>query len=174
MTQNTEAHALVKEELEKILGQNWVSDFPEEIQNYSSDMTESLPSEPEFVVMPNTVEEVQAIVEMANEYKIPLVPFVAGANVGGLTIPLKGGIIVDLKRMDRVIRVDMDDMYMILEPGVTFGHIRKLLDEKFPQFVYCYPMAPPFTSVAANALQDGLNNLSLPHGCQNRLLHMLG
>jgi len=171
MPKKTENHAQIKVELEKIVGQNWVSDFPEELHNYSSDMTESLPGEPEFVVMPNTVEEVQAIVEKANEYKIPLVPFVAGANVGGLTIPLKGGIIVDLKRMDRVIRVDTDDMYIILEPGVTFGHLRKLLDEKFPQFVYCYPMAPPYTSVAANALQDGLNNLSLVHGCMSEFIN---
>ncbi len=171
MVVQTTVHKEVKEKLTDIVGTEWVSDFPEELLIYSYDMTEHPPGEPEYVVMPKTVEEIQAILRVANEHKVPVVPFVTGSNIGGLTIPLKGGIILDLKRMDQILRVDTDDMYIIIEPGVTFGHLRHFLDTKYPEFRYCYPMAPPFTSVAANALQDGLNNLSTAHGCMSEFIN---
>ena len=166
-----EKHNVIKDSLVKIVGNEWVSDFPEELYAYSYDMTEHPPSEPEFVVMPKTVEEIQEIIRLANEHKIPIVPFVTGANIGGLTIPLRGGIILDLKRMDSIIRLDEDDMYVIIEPGVTFGHLNKFL--KDTKFRYCYPFAPPFTSVVANALQDGLNNLSYKHGCMSEFINAI-
>jgi len=162
MLQQAEERAVITEKLKEIVGKEWVSDHPEELLVYSYDMTENPAHQPDFVVMPKTVEEISAIVKLANENKIPIVPFVTGSNVGGLTIPLKGGIIVDLKRMDKIIRFDQDDMYVIAEPGVTFGHINKFL--KDTQFRYCYPNAPPFTSIMANALLGGLNNLSLKYG----------
>ncbi|HUY01124.1 MAG TPA: FAD-binding oxidoreductase [Candidatus Deferrimicrobium sp.] len=166
-----ENHDLIKEKLITILGKEWVSDFPEEILLYSYDMTENPSSSPDFVVMPNTPGEIQAIVELANEHKIPLVPFITGSNVGGLTIPLKGGIIVDLKRMDRILKINTNDMYVVVEPGVTFGHLNKFLQENYPDYRYCYPNAPPFTSVMANALLGGLNNLSLKYGAMSEIIN---
>jgi glycolate oxidase len=89
--------------------------------------------------------------------------------VGGLTIPLRGGIILDLKRMDQIIRLNEDDMYIIVEPGVTFGHINKFLNNT--NFRYNYPNAPPYTSIIANALLGGLNNLSLKYGCMSEIIN---
>ena len=171
MLQQTEGHDVITEKLKEIVGKEWVSDFPEELFLYSYDMTEHPPSNPEFIVMPKTPEEIQAIVRIANEYKIPIVPFVTGANIGGLTIPLKGGIILDLKRMNQIIKVDLDDMYMIIEPGVTFGDVKKCFTEEYPEFRYCYPFAPPFASVTANALLGGLNNLSLKYGSMSEVIN---
>ncbi|MHA1264395.1 MAG: FAD-binding oxidoreductase [Candidatus Helarchaeota archaeon] len=171
MLQETELHETVTERLKKIVGIEWVSDFPEELFTYSYDMTEHPPSTPEFVVMPKTVTEIQEIVKLANEFKISIVPFVTGANVGGLTIPLKGGMILDLKRMDQILHINTHDMYVIVEPGVTFGHISKFLKENYPQFRYCYPNAPPFTSIMANALLGGLNNLSLKYGSMAEVIN---
>lgn len=153
MLQQTTDQEIITEKLKEIVGQEWVSNQPEELLIYSYDMTENPPHAPDYVVMPKTVEEIQQIVKLANEYKISIVPFVTGANVGGLTIPLKGGMILDLKRMNQIIRLDENDMYVIVEPGVTFGHIKKFLDET--KFRYCYPNAPPFASVMANALLGG-------------------
>ncbi|MHA1270869.1 MAG: FAD-binding oxidoreductase [Candidatus Helarchaeota archaeon] len=169
MLKSTEEHDHIKEELIKIVGEQWFSDHPEELLLYSYDMTENDPNEPEFVVMPQTPEEIQAILRLANETKTPVVPFVSGNNVGGLTIPLKKGIIIDLKRMDSIIHFNEDDMYVVIEPGVTFGHLNAFL--KDTKFRYCYPFAPPYTSVIANALLDGLNNLSLRHGSMNEWIN---
>jgi len=153
--------------LGKIVGEDFVSNRPEELYVYSQDMTENLPAMPDYVVMPKTVEQVQAIVKLANELKIPITPYVAGSNVGGLTIPQEGGIILDLKRMNRVIEINRKDMYIVVEPGFTFGHLRKLLEEELTEFDYSFPFAPPFSSVAANAILQGLGNLSHKYGSMN-------
>jgi glycolate oxidase len=163
MLQQEAEHETITEKLKEIVGQDWVSDQPEELVLYSYDMTENTPHLPNYVVMPKTVEEIQGIIRLANEYKVPIVPFITGANVGGLTIPLKGGMILDLKRMNQIIRLDENDMYVILEPGVTFGHIKRFLDKT--KFRYCYPYAPPFASVMANALLGGLNNFKFKIRC---------
>ncbi len=155
----------VKERLIKIVGEKYVTDGAGERYVYSFDMTENPPKQPSLVVMPSSVEEVQGIIKLANDTKTPLVPFIAGQNVGGLTIPqVDGSIIVDLKRMNQILEVDEESMYMVVEPGVTFGHVRKYLDENHPTLRYTYPLAPPFTSVMANALLQGLCDLSTVHG----------
>ncbi|MHA1265018.1 MAG: FAD-binding oxidoreductase [Candidatus Helarchaeota archaeon] len=159
--------------LGEIVGTDFVSDRPEELFVYSRDMTENLPSMPDCVVMPESVEEVQRIMKLANELKIPVTAFVAGSNVGGLTIPSEGGIIVDLKRMNRVVEINRKDMYIVVEPGFTFGHLRKLLDEELSEFEYSFPFAPPFSSVTANAILQGLGNLSHKYGSMSESINGL-
>ncbi|NVM04362.1 MAG: FAD-binding oxidoreductase, partial [Candidatus Helarchaeota archaeon] len=85
-------------------------------------------------------------------------------------IPTKGGILIDLKRMDQIIEGDESNMYAIIEPGVTFGLLKKLLDDEYPQLRYSYPMAPPFTSVVCNALLSGLGNLSYRYGSMSDMV----
>ncbi|NWF95920.1 MAG: FAD-binding oxidoreductase [Candidatus Thorarchaeota archaeon] len=155
----------LKTELCQVVGDEYVSDGLGERYVYSYDMTENPPQEPALVVMPQSVEEVQSIVRLANRTKTPLVPFVTGQNVGGLTIPqTRGAVIVDLKRMDRIVELDQNAMYIVVEPGITFGHVRRYLNEHAPNLRYTYPLAPPYASVMSNALLQGLCDLSTAHG----------
>ncbi len=78
-----------KEKLLSILEKEKVNADPEVLYIYSSDMTENEPSMPDIVVLPETLEDVIETVKIANEFKIPLIPFATGNNVGGLTIPEK-------------------------------------------------------------------------------------
>lgn len=149
----------------KIVGDQYVSSGSGEQYVYSMDMTENDQHRPRMVVMPQTVEEIREIIKVANETLTPLVPFVSGQNVGGLTIPqVDGACIVDLKRMDSIVELDREAMYVVVEPGVTFGHLRKYLDQHAPELRYTFPLAPPYTSVMANALLQGLCDLSTVHG----------
>jgi glycolate oxidase len=131
---------------------------------YLSDVTEFPPGSADLVVRPRSSEEVRAVLAVAHELDVPVTPVVAGYNVAGIAIPRAGGIVLDLKGLDRIGEIDRDAMYVIVEPGVTFGQLKEHLDVEAPELVYSYPFAPPFTSVLANALLDGLNNLSLRHG----------
>ncbi|MBD3186372.1 FAD-binding protein, partial [Candidatus Bathyarchaeota archaeon] len=152
----------IRRALATIVGARWISDDVETLANYGRDMTENEPHDPDFVVLPGNVEQVQEIVKLANQHEIPVIPYVAGANVGGLTIPTeRGGITVDMKRMNRVIEINKKDKYIIIEPGFTFGHLRRLFDTEIPEFRYSFPFAPPFTSVLTNALLHGLGSLSV-------------
>lgn len=155
----------IRERLEAIVGTEFVADGAGERFVYSMDMTENPPMEPLMIVMPGNVQEIQEILKVANDTLTPVVPFVTGQNVGGLTIPqVEGAIIIDLKRMDKILEVDDEAMYILVEPGVTFGHLRRHLDEYHPDLTYAYPLGPPYTSVMANALLQGLCNLSTKHG----------
>ncbi|MHA1377368.1 MAG: FAD-binding oxidoreductase [Candidatus Helarchaeota archaeon] len=147
-----------------IVGENWVSTDPEDLYIYARDMTEAKPGDPEAIVMPNSPEEIQSILEIANDEKIPIIPYIAAANIGGLTIPQHGGIMVDLKRMRSILKVDEISKYALIEPGVTFGHIKAYLEKNNPDFIYSYAFSPPYTSVVANALLEGLTEFSLRWG----------
>lgn len=161
-------------ELVKIFGKEYVSDKPHDLIPYSYDMTESDPHMPDFVVIPDNVDEIVKLVKFCNQYKIPIVPYVSGNNVGGLTIPEEGGVVCDLgKRMKRILKIHESMMYAILEPGVTFGQLKKFLDEKYPHLKYGMPMAPPYASVVANALLTGLSNISTLHGSMADMINGL-
>jgi glycolate oxidase len=159
--------------LESIVGTEFVASDPATRYIYSQDLTENEPHWPFGVVMPRNPEEVQRIVLEANRFCCPLVPFAYGLNMGGLTIPGQDAVVVDLKRMKRILEVNEEDLYMLVEPGVTFGMIRAYLDEHHPGFRYTYPLAPPQTSALSNALMDGLNNMSMRHGAMSEWLNGL-
>ncbi|MHA1792749.1 MAG: FAD-binding oxidoreductase [Promethearchaeota archaeon] len=174
MQMTEEVHSLIKKKLMEIVGDRWVSDDIETLANYGRDMTENTPKRPDFVVLPSCVEEVQKIVMLANEEGIPIIPYVAGANVGGLTIPDdRGGITVDMKRMNRVVEINKEDKYLVIEPGFTFGHLRRLFDTELKEFRYSFPFAPPFTSVLTNALLHGLGSLSVLYGSADNFINGL-
>jgi len=151
-------------DLAKIAGPEFVTTSRADLYIYSQDLTQAAPHWPEVVVLPKTVAEVQAVLRLANREKVPVTPYVAGGNIGGVAIPLHGGIILDLKRMDRIIEVNDTDMYALVEPGVTFGHIKAYLDKHHPDLVYTYAFSPPSTGVVTNAILQGLDNLSFRYG----------
>jgi glycolate oxidase len=164
----------LKQQFEEIVGIENVSDGAAEQYIYSFDMTENPPQRPRMVVMPSSVDEIQKIIQLANQTLTPLIPFVTGQSVGGLTIPqVEGAVIIDLKRMDRILEVDEEAMYMLVEPGVTFGHVKRYLDDHHPTLRYTYPLAPPYTSVMANALLQGLCDLSTTHGSMSDFINGL-
>jgi FAD/FMN-containing dehydrogenase len=132
------------------------------------DVTENPPGHADFVVRPKTADQVRSLVVLSHEHSIPITPVVAGYNVAGLAIPRQGGVVLDLTRMDEIVELDREAMYVVIEPGVTFAQLKAFLDAEAPELVYTYPFAPPFTSVMMNALLDGLNNLSLPRGAMGK------
>jgi len=128
-------------------------------------MTECEPHMPDFVVIPKNREQLVELIKFCNTNIIPIVPYITGNNVGGLTIPKNGGIIIDFsKKMNKILHIDENMMYALLEPGVTFGQLKKHLDENYPHLRYSYPYAPPYAGVVGNAILSGMNNLSCKIG----------
>jgi len=134
------------------------------LAEYASDMTENPSATPAAAARPETAEQIPDILRWAGEHGVAVTPCVAATNVGGLAIPSPGGLVLDLRDLNRILAVDPDAMYALVEPGVTFGQLRERLDAEHPELEYGYPLAPPYASVAANCLLDGLSNLSLRHG----------
>ena len=122
----TEADTGIEEEnisqveaaLAAVVGAEWVSQNRADLSAYGRDFTIFSGERPNIVVLPETTEQVQRIMEIAYRHKIPVVPLTTGFNHGGLTIPRKGGILVDLKRMNRLLEIDEESMTATFEPGV--------------------------------------------------------
>ncbi len=163
--------------LRNVVGDEHVTDEESSVHVYNYDVGGlSTPSQPEgkaeIVVLPKTVEQIQEIVKFANSNRIPLTPFVSGANMGGLAVPLRGGIVVDLHRMNRIIEINEEINYAIVEPGVSFGMLERELRKR--DLWVSIPMAPPgASSVVGNVLLAGIGHLAGRYGCQAELLNGL-
>ncbi len=157
----------MKDFLVRLLGTPNVKDDADTLAAYSEDFTEIDPAAPSLVALVENAEQVQAVVAKANEASVPITPCVYRTNVGGLAIPTSGGIILDMTRMNRIIEVDVDDMYAVIEPGVTQQLIKDHLAKQGIELTLGYSLAPPATSIFANALLGGLTNRSLKYGDQS-------
>jgi len=127
---------------------------------------------PDWVVMPTTVKQIQQILALANSEKIPVTPSINGANMGGLTVPTKGGILMDLHKMNKVVEINEDDRYMVVEPGVTVGTVDYELRKR--GLWVSMPYAPPAAaSMLGNILLSGCGHAADWYGCQGDLLNCL-
>ncbi len=154
----------MRERFESILGAERVVSEPAALDAYNDDYSEHDPVTPVLALLPESVEQVQAIVRLAAELRVPLTPRVAGTNVGGLAIPPQGGVVVDLRRMNRVIAVHAEDMVAVIEPGVTQQQLKDHLESAGLPLTFGFSLGPRRSSVLANLTLDGLTNRSVKYG----------
>lgn len=161
----------VKEALAEIVGPEFVSDHPEERYLYSMDPGTMPPSEPDYVVMPGNSKEVAHIVKLANKEKVPVVPMGAGLVLSGLTRALRGGIILDMKRMNRIIAVDEIARSALVEAGASQGMLQAYLKKHHPGLKHSIPDAPPIATIAGNVLIHGSGHMSQAAGFHSDMLN---
>jgi len=154
----------ISRSLSEIVGENYVSDKPEEIYFYARDPGLMPPHKPDYVVVPQQVEEIQEIVRLANEKRIPVVPMGAGMALTGLVIPLKGGIVIDMKRMNKIIEVNEKARYVIVEGGTSHGLLKSYLEKNHPRLRHSIPDSPATATVAANVMIHGQGRLTQQYG----------
>jgi FAD/FMN-containing dehydrogenase len=147
-----EGEMAIQEDLVGIVGSEYVSDEPEILERYSRDYSFVTPRKPRCVVFPKNTEEVQGIVRYANEHMTPITPRSSGVSFYGAGIPSQGGIIVDLRRMNRILDVDPRNKKVKTEPGVTWSQIQDELQKK--DLMVCNPLLPhPAKSVLTSAIE---------------------
>jgi len=160
-------------ELASIVGERYVSNHPEERFIYSRDMGTMDPSYPDFVVMPNSTEEVRKIVLLANQRGIAVVPMGGGLTLSGLCRPLRGGIVLDMKRMNRIIEVNEAGRYALVEAGTSQGMLQAYLQKHHPALKHSIPDSPPIATIAGNVLIHGSGHLSAMGGFHSEMLNGL-
>jgi 4-cresol dehydrogenase (hydroxylating) len=107
-------------------------------------------------VAPYTLEEVQAVVRAANEFRVPIYPISTGRNLayGGAAPVHSGSVVLDLKRMNRVLEVDEKRAYALVEPGVSYFDLYNYIEER-ELALWIDPPDPGWGSVIGNALDGG-------------------
>jgi hypothetical protein len=116
--------------LAAIVGSENILESPEVLEQYSRDTSFVPGIRPRCVVRPASFEEVQGVVKWANETNTPLIPVSSGpVHSRGDTVPgVDGVVIVDLGRMNKIIRTDPVNRVALVEPGVTFGELQAELN----------------------------------------------
>jgi D-lactate dehydrogenase (cytochrome) len=104
--------------LRLVPGETRVSVGETVLEHHSRDLTYHPPHTPEVVVFPETTQEVSAVLAFASRERVPVVPFGVGTSLEGHVIPLRGGISLDLSRMNRILAVRPADLAATTEPGV--------------------------------------------------------
>lgn len=133
------------EALVKALGKENVTTEYEELQCYSFDATADMPSQmPDVVVTPTCTKDVAEILKIASQYKVPVYPRGSGTNLCGDTIPLKGGIILRMQKMNRIVEVDADNLVAVVQPGVIINE----LNTAVAPFGLIYPPDPGTVATA--------------------------
>lgn len=100
---------------------------------------------PDVVVRPRSTSEVSAIVKIAYEHEIPMVARGSGTALSGQAVPIRGGIVLDLSAMHRVLEVNVEDLYCVVEPGVIYGRLNKQLAPK----KFFFPPSPGSSDVCS-------------------------
>jgi glycolate dehydrogenase FAD-linked subunit len=148
----------LRRELESLLGKSAVLSDPEELLVYESDGLTLFQALADFVVFPTSVEQVAAVVRLANRESLPFVARGAGTGLSGGCLPAEGGLVISLMRMNRVLEVDYENQLAVVEPGLVNLHLSWAVGPK--GFYY----APDPSSQQACTIGGNIaNNSGGPH-----------
>jgi hypothetical protein len=158
---SSEVFTAALSQFDAAIGPEWVFKSDEDValyrDAYSPERNEPTERLVSAAVAPNTVDQVQAIVRIANEHKIPLYPISTGKNLGyGGSAPiLSGSVVVDLKRMNRILSVDEGRCSCVVEPGVSYFDLYDYIRERnLKVWIDCPD--PGWGSLVGNALDHGV------------------
>jgi len=141
----------IKARLSEVVGNENVSDSEIDILAYNKDTTlltlnwtleGKIAALPDFIVWPETPEQISSILRLANEEKIPVIPFSEGSGVVGGAIPIYGGIILDMKKFNKILEINDKDLTVTVEAGTNGMNLERYLNAKgytgghIPQSLY--------------------------------------
>src|SRR5499426_3196650 len=109
-------NALINE-LRAVVGDHYVLVEKEDVIVYEQDGS-IYQVVPEIVVVPRSTEEVAEVVKATRSANVPIVPRGSGTGLAGGAVPAEGGIILSLSRLDRIIKIDLENRIALVEPGV--------------------------------------------------------
>jgi glycolate oxidase len=132
-----------KDKMIEIVGADHFTDQLEELVPYSYDASMNV-HRPDAAVWPESTEQIAEIVKFANEYKIPVVPRGAGTSLSGGVIPIRGGIIIDLSRMNRILEISIENRYAHVQAGVVCDDLNRQL----AKHGFTFPPDPASSTVA--------------------------
>lgn len=165
--------AEICEELKTVLGPGGVViNDTDTLDNYAWDQAGRIWGHmPEAVVKPDNTEQVSSVMKIASRYRIPVTPRGAGSGLNGGAVPLAGGIVLSLERMNKILEIDTVNRVAIVEPGVVTNDLCRAVAEK--GFLYAgYPMSTETSFIGGNFATNAGGGKVIRYGNTRR--HILG
>ena len=160
-------HSLVQ-----VLGPEGVRTGPQDLDSYSVDAlaphrafsaTHLLDRMADAVVIPRSVDQVVEVVKLASKHRVPIVPYGGGTGVMGAATPIKGGIVVDMKGLDRIVDINPADLTATVEAGVVLEDLGRALRDQGLVLGHD-PWSVPIATVAGAISTNGVGYLGASHG----------
>ena len=127
----------VKQALRDAVGAEYYTDELIDLISFSYDASEQR-HRPDCAVWPQTEEQVAKVLKIANDARIPVIARGAGTGLAGAAVPVKGGIVLDVSRMNRIKEISITDRLVVVEPGV----VTAALEEELAPHGYFFPPDP--------------------------------
>lgn len=119
----------VKETLKGIVGPERFTDSLIDLISYATDGSEHK-HRPEAAVWPASAAQVSEILKLANKASFPVVPRGAGTGLAGLAVPVQGGVVMDMGRMNKILEINLEDRLVVVQPGVVYAALEKALSPR--------------------------------------------
>ncbi|MFC2176562.1 FAD-binding oxidoreductase, partial [Bacteroidota bacterium] len=129
MTQGSITEEIINS-LKEIVSEKYFYTDEETRTIHASDKTEDHVFMPEIVLIPGTSEEISQILKICNKHLIPVTPRGGGTGLSGGALPTKGGVVIAMKRFDRIIEIDELNLQATVEPGVITEVFQETVKEK--------------------------------------------
>lgn len=128
----------VLDKLNEILNKENVFLDADNLEKYGQDETEDFVFKPEVVLKPKSVEQISAIMKLANEFRIPVTARGSGTGLSGGALPIHGGIIISMEKFSNILNIDERNLQATVEPGV----INYVFQEEVKKLGLFYPPDP--------------------------------
>jgi glycolate oxidase len=141
----------VLKKISQIVGSQHFTTHHDDLAKYSSDATR-LEFTPDAVAFPGNSEEISRILVLANKQYFPVIPRGAGSGKSGGALPVKGGLVLAMDRLNRVLSVDQDNLIAKVEPGVITAHLQEEV-EKVDLFYPPDPASIHISTIGGNVAE---------------------
>lgn len=121
------------------------------------------PARPDLVCYPESTEEVSRLLKIATRHRIPVIPYGGGSGTQGGVVPLYGGMVLDLKKMNRVVRLDEQSLTVRAQAGINVMHLEEELNRRGLTWPH-YPASGPVATLGGSIAARGTGTISTKYG----------
>lgn len=152
----------VEARIREAVGDSVVSRDPARLQDFAKDASNHR-CLPELVVEATSVDQIQVLLRLANQYRFPVTPRGLGTGLAGGAVPISQGVVLSLAKMNRILKIDHENLTALVEPGVVTGDLKRAAQEK-RLFYPPDPASVDTCSIGGNAATNAGGASSVKYG----------
>jgi alkyldihydroxyacetonephosphate synthase len=171
-------HEMIRSELEEVVGETHISTKESDRLVYATDWfwlpqmwldRGQQPTRPDYIVHPGSAEEIAAIMKIANTFRIPVIPWGGGSGSQGGALSIYGGIMLDTKRLNKIIEIDEKSLTVTAQAGINGSQLEWALNEKGLTLPH-YPASANCATLGGYLAPRGSGTISTKYGKAEELV----
>lgn len=163
----------IKSKLKEIVGEKYITEDPVELYCYSHDLVsrslgwvnKEYRLMADLVIKPNNASQVKEIIDIANTEHLKIIPRGAGTSFGGQFLPIDGGVILDFNCMNKILEINTEDNFAVVEPGVLYKDLGERLKKTGRGYwIPCNPGSADVCTIGGMIANDASGESAIKYG----------